>query len=180
MSVVVLSPDRVSDMMHAAGHLVGAGVASVPGMPADTNPSHYLAQASPAGRLGWALAVARVASAAAFTMTYGDPVDVGGPVSWDTDGFALAQAGCGCGSDLGDLAVSLHSWLGGARYNGVSNGGSDFLPAPAAALLDGLRDSLPVVKNGLYGWVPDPALGLPADLSARTCSGHLPGVPCGA
>lgn len=174
MSVVVLSPDRVSAIMLGAGRLAAHGLATVPAAPDDVHPAHYLAQASAGGRLGWALAVAGVASKAAYMMTYGDTVAMDGAPSWDPDLFDLVGPADVVDASLGDLAVSVHGDLGSVLYNTVSNGGSDFLPAPARAILDGLRDSLPVRSGGQWGpQVDDGAMALalgPAAALARMAS----------
>lgn len=158
MSVVITDAAKVDRVMSLAGALAAHGLAAVPPPPDDVNPSHFLASSTAGGRLGWALAVARVASMAASAMTYGDDIVVDGRPSWDPDRFDSADPFNGGDPDLFDLgaaAVDLHSAIGGVIYNAVSNGGADFLPAAAAAILVGLRDSLPVRHNGLYGMVPD-------------------------
>lgn len=158
MSVNVIDAARVDRVMSLAGALAAHGLAAVPPPPDDVNPGHPLASSTAGGRLGWALAVARVASMAAAAMTYGDDFVLDGRPSWDPDLFDGADPFNGGDPDLfdlGDAAVELHSLVGNVVYNTVSNGGADFLPAAAAAILAGLRDSLPVRRNGLYGMIPD-------------------------
>ncbi len=149
MSVIVRSTGDVKGLAHNLGHLAADGKAVVPDMPADTNPGHFLATATPGGRIAWALTVARVAAMAASVMTYGDDIAIDGRPSWDPDDFdKAADAGCVCGD-----AVDAYGMIGSFIYNAVSNGGADFLPAAAAAILTGTRDSLPVRRDPFLGVV---------------------------
>lgn len=135
MSVIVFSREEVASLNRHAQMLCSSQSGWTP---------------EKANELACAFRVLHLAQAAASALTYGDGGELPEPFEWDGPHDAALPGvndyhprGGEQSGDSDDRGLRrLLSGIGHARYNTISNGGTDFLPERYAALLDCLEANL--------------------------------------